>query len=228
MASGCRMKEFALHWRKSAWRLLRILSCVTLCELLLPSSLPHSHLDSSEFAINQKSFPFNICSLNPLFSPSVPSPSKVLYLSITLTFPLAPSVHSSIHPLPLLLILYLLHLPPFMLPSLPRSIPTLSPARSLSQLPPPASSSQLTPAEGRKGPPRRREQSNRLQEWRRLMRNKRGIMGKAQGLAFLPRNSVIAFLYIYPSCFYLVPFPSIFLLESLQQQHVQTPLLIKS
>lgn len=38
MASGRRMKEFTHHWWKSAWRLLRILSCVTVSKLWLPSS----------------------------------------------------------------------------------------------------------------------------------------------------------------------------------------------
>lgn len=55
MASGCKMKEFTHDWWKSARRLLRILSCVTLSKLLLPSprlmsSLSRSHTGSSDFA----------------------------------------------------------------------------------------------------------------------------------------------------------------------------------
>lgn len=53
--SCCRMEESTLGWWKSAWRLLRILSCVILTEPWLPPPPPHppltfSHLDSSGFA----------------------------------------------------------------------------------------------------------------------------------------------------------------------------------
>lgn len=84
-----------------------------------------------------------------------------------------PSIHSSVLHLPRLLILSLspCHLPPLCYscchPSFIFSRPTLSPPRSVSQLPPPASSHHGEhPAEGGKGLSCSREQRNTPQEQR--------------------------------------------------------------
>lgn len=91
MAFGCRMKEFTHNWWKSAWRLLRILSCVTVSKLWLPSPsrppslLPRSHLQLRLCWLAQNpSFSFHMCWLcRPSFFSHI---SQLLFSSVHSSF----------------------------------------------------------------------------------------------------------------------------------------------